>query len=96
MYFSDLAQNLSEGGLGLETISRLAEGDELEIEFTLPGTEDGLCVRTRVVWVRPVEPEGHKFGAGLQFAELAEEERAVIRRFVSVEAVESQPEGDSA
>lgn len=83
VFFSDIARDLSEGGVGLETISSLSEGEEFELEFMLPGTADGgVRVRTRVVWVQPMTPEGRKFGAGLEFDTLTEEERKAIRRYV--------------
>lgn len=83
LFFSDIARDLSEGGVGLETISSLREGEELELEFVLPGTAgSSIRVRTRVVWVRPVTRDGRKFGAGLEFDVLAEEERQAIRRYV--------------
>lgn len=83
VFFSDIARDLSEGGVGLETISSLREGEEFELEFMLPGTAgSGIRVRTRVVWVRPMTPDGGKFAAGLEFDTLTEEERKAIRHYV--------------
>lgn len=82
-FFSDLAANLSEGGVGLETISRLEPGDEVEIEFRLPGTDEGFCIRSEVVWVKPVSEAERTYGAGLAFDDLTRNERLTIRRFIA-------------
>ncbi len=82
LYFSDLTSNISEGGIGLETISNLEPGEELDIEFRLPESDGGFFVRTRVVWVRPMDESSRKINCGLAFEELADEERGTIRDYI--------------
>lgn len=82
VFFSDIARDLSEGGVGLETISRLHEGEEFEVEFVVPGSERGVCLRGKVVWVKPVAPGERRFGAGLAFADMPASEREALRHYI--------------
>ena len=82
LYFSDLTSNLSEGGLGLQTISNLEPGEELEIEFRLPESSKGFYVKTRVVWVKPIDDSSKKVNCGLEFEEIDDEERYKIRDYI--------------
>lgn len=82
VFFSDIARDLSEGGVGLETISRLHEGEEFEVEFVVPGSEHGVCVRGKVVWVRPIAPGERRYGAGLAFDDMPDTEREALRHYI--------------
>lgn len=83
LYFSDLTLNLSEGGLGLQTISSLKPGEELEIEFQLPNTERGVVVRTQVVWVEPMNQGSYRMQCGVKFQELDKDCRRLLRSYIA-------------
>ena len=61
------SRNLSRGGMFLECLSDVG-GDELDLEFHLPGTGDPLCPTARVIWRRP--EAGAAAGLGVRFLEL--------------------------
>ena len=76
LYFSDLTTNLSLGGIGLETVSNLQPGEQLEVEFVTPNGER-VKLLSKVVWVKPSgEPE--RLAAGLKFERVSDEERNKI------------------
>lgn len=81
-------QDLSEGGVFLESDTPLTVNSELELEITLPG-EKSFTLKARVKWVRDVEDaarEGFKPGMGLEFIDPAPEKSAAIRRFLQAAA----------
>jgi type IV pilus assembly protein PilZ len=78
-------QDLSEGGVFLETDTPLTVNEELNLEIGLTG-EAPFQVRARVKWVRDTEDAGEgggKPGMGLQFIDLTPESLAAVRRFVA-------------
>lgn len=82
VYFSDLTSNLSEGGVGLQTISQLQPGEELDLAFQLPDSGEELTVRTRVIWTDPVNDQERQATCGLEFQELGERDRERLRFFI--------------
>ena len=63
--------NLSKGGLFLETSDLLPVGTQLTIRFTIPGADNPIETRARVMWVRrKTSDEGLPPGLGLQFDNL--------------------------
>jgi CheY-like chemotaxis protein len=63
-------RNLSRGGCFVESAEWLpAEGDELNLDFRLPGFEASLALSARLVW-RRLRPESREGGAGFRFLEL--------------------------
>lgn len=86
--FCYTTQDLSEGGVFLETDAPLPVNDVLSLEVGLPG-EAPFQVKARVKWVRDAEDaaaEGVKPGMGLQFTDLPAETQESIRRFVAAVA----------
>jgi uncharacterized protein (TIGR02266 family) len=61
------SRNLSRGGMFVECDAPVA-GDELALEFRLPGTTAPLRPSARVIWRRPAN--GEPTGLGVRFLEL--------------------------
>lgn len=81
VYFSDVTTNLSEGGVGLETVSRIRPGEQLQLEFISPDLGK-IVVETKVVWVTPSPEDEAKVAAGLQFGELSGEQREQLTYYL--------------
>ena len=77
--------NFSPGGLFLETQELLDAGTQLALEFNLSDAEEPMTCKARVAWVN--HPEKLKnprlpAGLGLQFLDLSQQEKVVIREYV--------------
>ena len=75
--------NMSIGGLFLETDQPLSPGEQLALEFVLPGSSFQICCQGRVAWINcPVSPviEDHPSGMGIEFLDLKDER--VIQEFL--------------
>lgn len=80
-YFSDVTTNVSEGGVGLETVSHLQPGEQLQLEFVSP--ELGrIVVETKVVWVTPSPEDDARVAAGLKFSDLSLEQREQLTYYL--------------
>lgn len=72
--------DLSEGGMAIQALCPMERGSELDITFHLPGTTRRIEALAKVVWM---DPTGR---AGLEFTELAEVDRAELRKWVEQRA----------
>ena len=66
--FSELARNINEGGIFIESEAPQPVGTTVELEFKLPGTDEPLDVIGRVVRVDHEGPDGS--GMGIEFENL--------------------------
>ena len=77
--------DISKGGIFLETQSPLPLGTEMELEFELPGVEETMKVKGRVV--RTVMGDTvealRRPGMGLEFIDIGEEEKRKIEKFIT-------------
>ena len=78
-FFTDFAENISEGGMFISTPNPLKPGTDIVIEFLLPELNRPLRVKGKVVWNRE-QPVGHnqRRGMGIKFEELTEEDKMLI------------------
>jgi len=81
----DYARNIGNGGLYLDTERELSRGQELHVEFLVPGAAEPTRCRTRVAWInvgggmpRPDLPPG----AGIEFVDLDTSTRRSLQGFV--------------
>lgn len=66
------AQNISRSGMLIHTHMPIGEGDELDLEFTLPGTESIIKCRAKVIWSTGFTRGETKVSrGGLEFLDLA-------------------------
>jgi uncharacterized protein (TIGR02266 family) len=71
-----LTLNLSKGGLGIRTMSPLAQGTKVRARFRLPGSKRDVEAESRVAW------SDRRVGMGLQFERMAPEDQGAIDDFV--------------
>jgi uncharacterized protein (TIGR02266 family) len=71
-----LTLNLSKGGLGVRTMSPLAQGTTVRARFRLPGSKRDIEAESRVAW------SDRRVGMGFQFERVAAEDQAAIDEFI--------------
>lgn len=59
-------QNLSTGGIFIETVEFVPKGTLLTINFTLPMEKESFNIDSRVVWLKQADASGPA-GMGLEF-----------------------------
>ena len=82
-FFSGLSGDISEGGVFVSTYRALSRGSQVDLEFSLPGTERVVHARGEVRWQRDASPDAPP-GVGIAFEDLDEEDRRVIQQFCSI------------
>jgi len=89
-FFSEFTANINEGGLFIETESPPPAGTAVLLNFKLPGEEEPLRVRGRVVWT--AAPGGaESTGMGIEFENLDRVARARIDQVVRNLRRDSRP-----
>jgi uncharacterized protein (TIGR02266 family) len=96
-FYVGLTENLSEGGLFVQTQQVLPVGTALKIDLTLPTSSSPLILIGVVRWVRSpnaVREEHDNFGSGgdeafkpgmgIQLVELTADATRVIEKFISI------------
>lgn len=82
-FYTGFAEDISEGGLFLNTYDIKPMGTEVDLHFSLP---DGTEVQARAVvrWVRETRDPDSDVppGMGLQFVELGQESKVAIEAFL--------------
>ncbi len=82
-FYQGFSENLSDGGLFVQTYQVYKVGDVLSLQLTLPDDADAIVVRGVVRWVRAYdEPSNTKPGFGLQFQGLEPVDQKRIERFL--------------
>ena len=74
--FTSKSLTISESGMSLNTSSHLAEGQELELEFSLPDSDKPVKTKAKVV--RTLGPGL----VGVEFVDLGSKSREAIQRYV--------------
>ncbi len=76
-FFSDYTKNISRGGTFIGTTRPLDVGTEFIFALTIPGLNEPLRLRGRVVWTNPVEDSSPASppGMGIEFQYANDEER---------------------
>jgi uncharacterized protein (TIGR02266 family) len=60
-----ITTNISRGGAYIQTETTLGVGDPLQLKLRLPGVQDSLDIRARVVWVNDEPTKAGHTGAGM-------------------------------
>ena len=89
-FFSEFTANINEGGLFIETESPPPAGTAVLLNFTLPGEEEPLRVRGRVVWTA-AQGGAEGTGMGIEFESLDQVARARIDQVVRNLRRDSRP-----
>jgi uncharacterized protein (TIGR02266 family) len=79
MRFHGRINDLSHGGMYIDTINPLPEGSSISFQFDLPGDESSgpISGEGRVVWM------SHMQGMGIGFTRLSDEDRDRLKAFLS-------------
>ncbi len=75
-------QDLSVGGAFLRADLLLEQGEELEVDFELPGLGRPFHTRARVAWVRRADTERVAPGMGIEFLDLDPKDREALADFL--------------
>jgi type IV pilus assembly protein PilZ len=79
--FSDFARNINEGGLFVETERPAEVGTLVSLQFRIPGSEDPVMSRGRVVRVSAGDDDASP-GMGIEFEHLDDTARSRIDELV--------------
>lgn len=77
--------NLSEGGMALSTFVPLSSGEEVQVQFTLPGQKIPYLIESTICWWKT----GH---LGLRFVSLSQECKSELQGWLSRRLEEMLPE----
>jgi c-di-GMP-binding flagellar brake protein YcgR len=77
--------NISEGGMALRTVVPFSLGEEVQIQFTLPGHEIPFSVKSTVCWLK----SSH---LGVRFVSLSSEHKSELQGWLSRKLEEALPE----
>jgi uncharacterized protein (TIGR02266 family) len=79
MRFHGRINDLSPGGLYIDTINPLPEGSSISFQFSLPGagSESPISGEGQVVWM------AHMQGMGIRFTRLSDDDRARLKAYLS-------------
>src|SRR5579884_992853 len=69
--------DLSEGGMGVQTLTPVQSGTEMQFSFDLPDVAKRIEGSGRVIWANVGG------GAGVQFVQLADSMRADLKKWLS-------------
>jgi CheY-like chemotaxis protein len=79
------SMNISEGGMALSTVVPLSLGEEVQLQFILPGHEIPFSVKSAVCWLK----SGH---LGVRFVSLSSEHKSELQGWLSRKLEEGLPE----
>jgi type IV pilus assembly protein PilZ len=74
-------RNISKGGVFIQTEEPLDLGTVLALTFQLPGQENLIKIKGKVVWYNPAGGIQNS-GMGVQFTEMPEEDRHILEGFI--------------
>ncbi len=88
-FLFEYSQNISKGGIFIETDTPMPSGANIVIQFQAPGSDDKIEVEGEVVWVNPVRDgdDNPNPGMGIQWRNLDEESRSLIATIVKAIAI---------
>jgi c-di-GMP-binding flagellar brake protein YcgR len=77
--------NISEGGMAVSTFVPLSPGEEVQVQFTLPGHRGPFLAESRICWLK----SGH---LAVRFASISDEHKAELQVWLSRQLEEMLPE----
>ena len=84
-FFKSYVANLGEGGLFINTTKNLPVGSLLDLEFTLPDSNQAINTKGKVVWTRPQDMSTEKMppGMGIQFIDMNPEDKELLKYYLA-------------
>ncbi|MBI3182455.1 MAG: PilZ domain-containing protein [Myxococcales bacterium] len=77
--------DVSAGGCFLKSELLLESGEQLSLEFRVPGVPRLLRAEAKVAWVRRFPDADQPPGMGVEFLAMTDEDRAVLSRYLEPE-----------
>ena len=79
VHYHGRVNDISQGGIYIDTINPLPEGSSFSFQFWLPGDESGRPIsgEGRVVWMAQMQ------GMGISFTRLSDEDRVRLKAYLS-------------
>ena len=81
LFYGSLSRDLSSGGAKICNYAPLAKGDRLLLLLDLPGSRQLVRAVSQVAW-QSQRPFGSGYETGLQFIEIASEDRDLVASYV--------------
>ena len=75
--------DLSVGGSFIRADLLLEQGEQLALEFRVPGVPRPMRAQGRVAWVRRFPEPSQQGGMGFEFLTMTEEDRAVLAEYLA-------------
>lgn len=75
--------DLSQGGSFIRADLLLEQGEQLAVEFRVPGVPRLMRARGRIAWVRRFPEPRQQGGMGFEFLAMTEEDRAVLAEYLA-------------
>ncbi len=77
--------NISEGGMAVGTLVPLSPGEEVQVQFTLPGHRGPFLAESRICWLKTGR-------LGVRFASISDEHKSGLQDWLSRKLEEMLPE----
>ncbi|MFZ0950863.1 MAG: PilZ domain-containing protein [Candidatus Sulfotelmatobacter sp.] len=77
--------NISEGGMAVSTFVPLVAGEDVQVQFTLPGQERALSAESKICWLKSGQ-------LGVRFVSLSKECKSELQGWLSAKLEEILPE----
>jgi uncharacterized protein (TIGR02266 family) len=84
-FFKAYIDNLGEGGLFIHTTKNLPVGSLLDLEFSLPDSNQAITTKGKVVWIRPQDMSTEKMppGMGIQFIDMNPNDNELLKHYIA-------------
>ena len=77
--------NISEGGMAVSTFVPLSPGEEVQVQFTLPGHKAPFLAESRICWLKTGR-------LGVRFVSISHEHKSELQDWLSRKLEETLPE----
>jgi hypothetical protein len=77
--------NISEGGMAVSTLVPFDAGEDVKVQFTLPGHKVPFLAESKICWLQT----GH---LGVRFVSLSRERKSELQEWLSQKLEEALPE----
>ena len=84
-FFKAYIANLGEGGLFIHTTKNLPAGSLLDLEFSLPDSNQAITTKGKVMWARPQDMSTEKMppGMGIQFINMNPSDNELLKNYLA-------------
>jgi uncharacterized protein (TIGR02266 family) len=84
-FFKAYIANLGEGGLFIHTTKNLPVGSLLDLEFSLPDSNQAITTKGKVMWIRPQDMSTEKMppGMGIQFIDMNPNDNELLKNYLA-------------